>query len=172
MCVLISLLLWDSAVGKTSLIVRYVENTFSDALEARGQDFLQKTIEIDSHPVTVRIFDTAGQERFATITSSYYRGASGIIVVYDITDNETFQNARYWIREIERYSPGVAVMLVGNKVTCESRSDLNFPISLILKRNGLYPQPRGKNLPTAMGFRFWNAVHLLLKMWKKHLVPF
>jgi len=79
-------------------------------------DFKIRTIELDDKTIKLQIWDTAGQERFRTITSSYYRGAHGIIVVYDCTDQESFNNVKQWLEEIERYAcENVNKLLVGNK---------------------------------------------------------
>lgn len=85
-------------------------------------DFKTKNITIDGKMVQLQVWDTAGQERFRTITSSFYRGAHGIIVVYDISDQATFNNVKLWMQEIQRYAAGgVCKMLVGNKVDLEDR---------------------------------------------------
>ena len=81
-----------------------------------------KNIKHDNQNIKLQIWDTAGQERFRTLTASYYRGAQGIIIVYDVTDRDSFENVRTWIEEIEKYSkPGVCKILVGNK--CDATVD-------------------------------------------------
>lgn len=111
------IILGDSGVGKTSLMNRFVNQKFSNQYKATiGADFLTKELIIDEKLVTMQIWDTAGQERFRTITSSYYRGAHGIIVVYDVTDMDSFNNVKTWLSEIDKYATDrVNKLLVGNK---------------------------------------------------------
>ena len=93
--------------------------------ECPGQKI--RTIELDGKTIKLQIWDTAGQERFRTITSSYYRGAHGIIVVYDVTDQESFNNVKQWLHEIDRYAcENVNKLLVGNKSDLTSKRVVSF----------------------------------------------
>jgi Ras-related protein Rab-1A len=116
------LLIGDSGVGKSALLHRFADDIYTDSyISTIGVDFKIKTMSIGDKMVKLQIWDTAGQERFRTITSSYYRGAQGIILVYDITDVESFHNVKQWLNEIDRYaSENVDKLLVGNKTDLES----------------------------------------------------
>ncbi|QSL65940.1 hypothetical protein MERGE_003077 [Pneumocystis wakefieldiae] len=111
------LLIGDSGVGKSCLLLRFSDDTYTESyISTIGVDFKIRTIELEGKTVKLQIWDTAGQERFRTITSSYYRGAHGIIIVYDVTDQDTFNNVKQWLQEIDRYaSESVNKLLIGNK---------------------------------------------------------
>jgi len=111
------LLIGDSGVGKSCLLLRFADDSYTESyISTIGVDFKIRTIEMDGKTLKLQIWDTAGQERFRTITSSYYRGAHGIIIVYDVTDEESFRNVKNWIGEIKTYaSQDVTRLLVGNK---------------------------------------------------------
>ena len=96
------LLIGDSGVGKTCILFRFSDDTFNNRfISTIGIDFKIKTIELRGKKVKLQIWDTAGQERFHTITTSYYRGAMGIMLVYDITNSKSFDNIAKWLRNIQ-----------------------------------------------------------------------
>ena len=95
------LMLGDTGVGKTCLLVRYAYDSFSPTfITTIGIDFKIKHLDLDDAKVKLQIWDTAGQERFRTITVSYFKGAHGIILLYDVTDRETFESIRNWIQQV------------------------------------------------------------------------
>mmetsp|Transcript_53485 Transcript_53485/g.48094 ORF Transcript_53485/g.48094 Transcript_53485/m.48094 type:complete len:206 (+) Transcript_53485:108-725(+) len=111
------LMIGDSGVGKSCLLLRFCDASFTQSfITTIGIDFKIKTVEINGQKVKLQIWDTAGQERFRTITTAYYRGAMGILLVYDITDETSFGNVKNWIRNIEQHaSKSTVLLLVGNK---------------------------------------------------------
>ncbi|EYU41594.1 hypothetical protein ABFS82_10G043700 [Erythranthe guttata] len=117
------LLIGDSAVGKSSLLVSFISNLVDDLSPTIGVDFKVKFLTAGGKKLKLTIWDTAGQERFRTLTSSYYRGAHGIILVYDVTRRDTFTNlSDVWAKELDLYSTheDCIKMLVGNKVDREN----------------------------------------------------
>ncbi|GMP50236.1 hypothetical protein CsSME_00016936 [Camellia sinensis var. sinensis] len=111
------LLIGDSGVGKSCLLLRFSDDSFTTSfITTIGIDFKLRTIELDGKRIKLQIWDTAGQERFRTITTAYYRGAMGILLVYDVTDESSFNNIKNWIKNIEQHaSDNVNKILVGNK---------------------------------------------------------
>lgn len=112
------ILIGDSGVGKSNILSRFSRNEFSlDCKSTIGVEFTARTVEIGGNLVKAQVWDTAGQERYRAITAAYYRGAVGIIIVYDITKNNTFDNVQKWIKEIRENAPtDVVLLLVGNKL--------------------------------------------------------
>ena len=112
------LLIGDLSVGKSSVILRYIEDYFSgNMMSSIGVDFKTKQIEINDRLIKMQIWDTAGHEKFRTITTSYYKSAHAIIVLYDITDINTFEHVKNWMIDIDKFAKaGVLRLLIGNKI--------------------------------------------------------
>ncbi len=143
------LTLGDSHVGKSSILMQYTQNEFNiEYLPTIGIDFRLKTLIHNGQTLKLQIWDTAGQERFRTITHNYYRGAQGILLVYDVTNRESFNNIRKWINDIESYAdPQVKIILIGNKSDHKHRSvsqeegqelaqDLSIPFIEVSSQSG------------------------------------
>eukprot|EP01117_Protostelium_nocturnum_P019122 TRINITY_DN819_c0_g1_i2.p1 TRINITY_DN819_c0_g1~~TRINITY_DN819_c0_g1_i2.p1 ORF type:complete len:194 (+),score=64.11 TRINITY_DN819_c0_g1_i2:194-775(+) len=122
------LLIGDSGVGKSCILLRFADNAFTDNfISTIGVDFKIKTIDIEGKKVKMQIWDTAGQERFQTITTSYYRGAHGLIIVFDVTNKVSFDNIKKWLDDIERHaSPSIVKCLVGNKCDLENKRVIDY----------------------------------------------
>jgi Ras-related protein Rab-1A len=122
------IIIGDTGIGKSCLLNRFSDDMYSDEyISTIGVDFKIRTIEIDGRVCKLQIWDTAGQERFRTITSSYYRGAHGIIIVFDITNPETFTNCEMWLNEVQRYaSENAKRILVGTKSDLADRRKVAF----------------------------------------------
>lgn len=111
------LLVGDSGVGKSCLLLRFVEDKFKTSFVTTiGIDFKIRTIESKGKKIKLQVWDTAGQERFRTITTAYYRGAMGIVLIYDVTDARSFENVENWFQTVTQHSNEDAqIFLVGNK---------------------------------------------------------
>lgn len=116
----------DAGVGKSSMLLRFTEDSFDTHIQSTiGVDFKVKHMDVMDKRVKLTIWDTAGQERFRTLTSSYYRGAQGVVMVYDVTRRDSFENLEQWLKEVKLYSPnngeGVVKLLVGNKIDLDRK---------------------------------------------------
>lgn len=122
MCQFKLVLLGESAVGKSSLVLRFVKGQFHEYQESTiGAAFLTQTICLDDTVVKFEIWDTAGQERYHSLAPMYYRGAQAAIVMYDITNKESFARAQSWISELQKQaSPNIIIALAGNKTDLEN----------------------------------------------------
>jgi len=136
------LLIGDSGVGKTCVLFRFSEDAFNSTfISTIGIDFKIRTIELDGKKIKLQIWDTAGQERFRTITTAYYRGAMGIMLVYDITNDKSFDNIKNWIRNIEEHaSADVEKMILGNKCDMNDKRQVS--------------KDRGEQLAIEYGIKF------------------
>jgi len=139
------LLLGDSGVGKTCLLLRFADDVFNDTfISTIGIDFKHKNIDIDGRKIKLQIWDTAGQEKYRTITSAYYRSAQGILLCYDVTDEKSFNNVANWVRNIDEHAnASVNRVLVGNK--CD------MPEKRVISTE------RGKALAAKYGIKFFET---------------
>nr|POE82508.1 isoform 2 of ras-related protein rab-11b [Quercus suber] len=110
-------LIGDSGVGKSNLLSRFTRNEFNlDSKSTIGVEFATRSIQVDAKTIKAQIWDTAGQERYRAITSAYYRGAVGALLVYDISKHQTYENVTRWLKELRDHADtNIVIMLVGNK---------------------------------------------------------
>ncbi|KAM5309298.1 ras-related protein Rab-3D isoform 1-T2 [Glossophaga mutica] len=139
------LLIGNSSVGKTSFLFRYADDSFSPAFVSTvGIDFKVKTVYRHNKRIKLQIWDTAGQERYRTITTAYYRGAMGFLLVYDVANQESFTAVQDWATQIKTYSwDNAQVILVGNKCDLEDER-------VVLAEDG-------QRLANDLGFEFFEA---------------
>ncbi|KAI8983728.1 P-loop containing nucleoside triphosphate hydrolase protein [Pilobolus umbonatus] len=174
------LLIGNSNVGKSSLLLRFTDDTFLPQEEVSatiGVDFKVNMMEVNGKVYKLTIWDTAGQERFRTLTSSYYRGAQGVILVYDVSNRETFDALNTWWNEVNTYcsSPDVVKMIVGNKVDKESSRVVSYEegANLAKKLQTLFVECSAK---TKIGVEqaFEELVEKIIEtpsLWQKNLAP-
>ncbi|XP_013792018.1 ras-related protein Rab-5B-like [Limulus polyphemus] len=121
-------LLGESAVGKSSLVLRFVKGQFHEYQESTiGAAFLTQTMCVDDTTVKFEIWDTAGQERYHSLAPMYYRGAQAAVVVYDIVNQDTFSRAKTWVKELQRQaSPNIVIALAGNKADLATKRAVEY----------------------------------------------
>uniref|UniRef100_A0A803P0V9 Uncharacterized protein n=2 Tax=Cannabis sativa TaxID=3483 RepID=A0A803P0V9_CANSA len=132
-------LIGDSGVGKSNILSRFTRNEF--CLESKstiGVEFATRTLQVEGKTVKAQIWDTAGQERYRAITSAYYRGAVGALLVYDITKRQTFENVQRWLRELRDHADSnIVIMMAGNK------ADLNHLRAISAEEAGALAEKEG-----------------------------
>ncbi len=113
----------DTGAGKSSVLLRFADNAFQESYMATvAVDFRHRTVTVNGESCKLQIWDTAGQERYRTITSAYYRGADAIVMVYDVTNQESIRHINDWMAEVNRYAaPDTCKLLIGNKCDLESQ---------------------------------------------------
>ncbi|XP_074286145.1 ras-related protein YPT3-like [Silene latifolia] len=132
-------LIGDSGVGKSNLLSRFTKNEFNlESKSTIGVEFATRSLTVDSKVIKAQIWDTAGQERYRAITSAYYRGAVGALLVYDVTRKVTFENTARWLRELREHTdPNIVVMLIGNK------SDLRHLMAVSTEEGKAFAEQEG-----------------------------
>lgn len=135
------LLVGDSKVGKTSILLQFTEETYSEAhVMTIGIDYKVKRIQMDNYKINLKIWDSAGQERFQSITKNYYKGADAVVFVFDITDRDSFTNLKKWIKQAEDHvtNKNYKKIIVGNKDDLEpERKVEQKEISYFAKKNNI-----------------------------------
>lgn len=139
------LIIGNSSVGKTSFLFRYADDSFTSAFVSTvGIDFKVKTVIRREKRMKLQIWDTAGQERYRTITTAYYRGAMGFILMYDVTNEDSFSSVQDWVTQIKTYSwDNAQVILVGNKSDMQAERVVTYD--------------RGKQLADQLGLEFFET---------------
>ncbi len=135
----------ESAVGKTCILLRFTDNKFLKThLTTIGIDYKSKVIKVNNFSVKLKIWDTAGQERFRNITQQYYKGADGILLVYDVTERNSFEKVREWMKQIQQNTnkEKIGIILVGNKCDLDERQ---------------VSTEEGQNLAREFGILFYEA---------------
>ena len=132
------ILIGDSGVGKSNILSRYINNSFSEATRSTvGVELSAKVEEINNTKIKIQIWDTAGQERYKSITKTYYKGAKGALIVYDITNKESFKNVDKWINDLkESGDDDVSILIVGNK--CDLEASREVTTDEVKKKAELY----------------------------------
>ena len=160
------LLLGNSDVGKSSMLLRFVDSVWNDAFTPTiGVDFKVKTLEINNKRVKMQIWDTAGQERFRTVVSTYFRGAHGILLLYDVTNKDSFKNLENWLIEIEKNSnQKVLKILIGNK--CDLTEDREITTEegqTFANRNGMQFMETSAKMNTNVSEAFTTLGKLMIE---------
>ena len=120
------LLIGDSQVGKTSLLLKYTEHVFPEEhIATIGVEYKDKFIVKDNYNIRLQIWDTAGQERFHSITKNIYRNANGVLFVYDITNQESFNNIKNWIKDLQNVGNDIKGVIIGNKLDLDQKRDVS-----------------------------------------------
>lgn len=159
-------LLGDTAVGKSCLVVRFVRDEFFEFQEPTiGAAFLTQSVTLDNTIVKFEIWDTAGQERYRSLAPMYYRGAAAAIVVYDITNKESFNGAKSWVKELQRRGdPNVVIALAGNKSDLPNKRKVDYEeVQQYAEENGILHMETSAKNSTNIKALFQEVAHKLPK---------
>ena len=160
------LLLGNSDVGKSSIILRYVDQMWSDTfVPTIGVDFKVKTVQVNNKKIKMQIWDTAGQERFRTVISSYFRGSHGLFLIYDITNRDSFKNLENWLSEIEEHAiKNVLKILIGNKCDLENDREIKTEEGqAFANRNGMQFMETSAKMNTNINESFETLAKLMIE---------
>ena len=125
------LILGESAVGKTSILVRYVDDKFEEAgISTLGVDYKYKIIKFESLKIKLQIWDTSGEEKYRSIARNFLRNAQGLLIVFDITNINSFAKVKDWIKDAEEYNENLKIILIGNKLDLENKRKVEKDIAI------------------------------------------
>ena len=161
------LLIGESNVGKTSIILRYTENEFqTNGISTCGVDVKCKYVSVDNTKIRLDIWDTAGQERFRGLAKNYFRGANGFILVYDITDINSYEKLKGWMNDAkEKIESDCKMMVVGNKKDCNDKRKIDTQIlEQFGKKNNVLTMEVSAKTGEGIDLMFNNLVHELLEL--------
>jgi len=163
------LIIGDSTVGKTSILSRFVDGTFnSNYLATVGLENVTKDEIIDDKTIRIKIWDTAGQERYKSLTKSFFRNAEGVMLVYDVTNLETYENLKFWLQSIQNNMSSdmgeIPVVIIGNKIDCDEREVNTEEAEKFWKEKG-YPYfetsaKTGENIDTTIKYLVKKVINI------------
>jgi Ras-related protein Rab-18 len=173
------LLIGDSGTGKSSLLLKFTDDTFTEDAQATiGVDFKVKQVIVNSNVYKLTIWDTAGQERFRTLTSSYYRGAQGVMLVYDVSNRTSFEHLDVWFQELETYTSDIVKIIVGNKTDKQRQVSTQQGLDLAKKKGTLFLETSARVESVDGVFQelvkkvnFGNEIIETPHLWNKNQVP-
>mmetsp|Transcript_26681 Transcript_26681/g.48061 ORF Transcript_26681/g.48061 Transcript_26681/m.48061 type:complete len:199 (-) Transcript_26681:1100-1696(-) len=167
------LIIGDSCVGKTSILLRFADDNFSTShLATVGIDIKNKTFELDGENIRLQVWDSAGQERFHSIAASFYKGAMGILLVYDCTNEESFRNIGKWLHSIQTHGQdGVQKVLLGNKCDLPNKVIPTHAGEQVAKEHGLKLFETSAKTNINVHEAFYYISRLVLRNYTSYNVP-
>ena len=140
------LILGDSGVGKTSILIKYINNKFDEShIATIGVDYMDKTIKYKNINVKLQIWDTSGQEKFRSIARNFYRNSDAIFIVFDLNNKDTYNSIKQWINDVEEHSPNIKKILLGNKSDLEKNVSEEIIKNFAKENNLQYFETSAKN---------------------------
>ena len=140
------LILGDSGVGKTSILIKYINNKFDEShIATIGVDYMDKTIKYKNINIKLQIWDTSGQEKFRSIARNFYRNSDAIFIVFDLNNKDTYDSIKQWINDVEEYCPNIKKILLGNKSDLEKNVSEEIIKNFAKENNLQYFETSAKN---------------------------
>ena len=140
------LILGDSGVGKTSILIKYINNKFDEShIATIGVDYMDKTIKYKNINIKLQIWDTSGQEKFRSIARNFYRNSDAIFIVFDLNNKDTYNSIKQWINDVEEYCPNIKKILLGNKSDLEKNVSEEIIKNFAKENNLQYFETSAKN---------------------------